>query len=290
MKALVESYTKPWHLQCSEYTFTNLFVWGAENKIMIAEENDTMFFLLNFGENSRFMFAPLTRDPKGDYKAALDRACEYCREHGIPEVFKGISGPIKEAFERAGGYVIEEDRDNSDYVYTMEELRDLAGKKLHGKRNHINQFMGLYGESFEYVELTPDMLSECLALYREWLVGKEADDDPDARGECLAIKLIITLMEELGVVGAGIRVNGALKAYTIGERIDGEMAVVHIEKADAEVPGLFTVINNQFIKNELSDMKYINREEDMGIPNLRKAKLSYRPCKLLEKYIGVFPD
>ncbi len=286
MKTMVESYTKPWKLKCSEYTFSNLLMWGADDKILVAQEDGALYFLLGDGKSGHFMFAPLTKDPMCDYKPVLDRASEACREMGASPMFLGISGSIKEAFMRTEGYALEDDRDNYDYVYTMEELRDLSGKKLHGKRNHINQFMTAYGDSFEYVRLEPDMLGECMALYNEWLEGKEDSNDPDAVGEYIAIRVLMTHMDTLGVKGAGIRINGKLAAYTLGERIDDEMAVIHIEKADAEIPGLFTVINNLFIKNEFSDMKYINREEDMGIEGLRRAKLSYNPVMLIEKSVG----
>ena len=285
MKTMVESYTKPWKLKCSEYTFTNLLIWGAEDKIKLAEENDVLFFLLDYGEEDRLMFAPLTRSPESDYRRALDTAAEFCLAGGIVPEFRAISGPIKDAFARCPGYSLAEDRDNFDYIYRMEDLRDLSGKKLHAKRNHINQFMAQYGQSYEYVRLNSDLLGECMALYNEWLQAKDAAD-PDAVGEYIAIRTLITHMDALGVVGAGIRVDGKLKAYTMGERIDGETAVVHIEKADTDIPGLFTVINNLFVKNEFADMKFINREEDMGLEGLRRAKLSYNPVMLIEKYVG----
>ncbi|HWQ57607.1 MAG TPA: phosphatidylglycerol lysyltransferase domain-containing protein [Clostridia bacterium] len=285
MKSMVEGYTRPWKLTCSEYTFTNLLIWGAEDKIKLAEEDGALFFLLDYGEGNRFMFAPLTRDPAGDYVNALNRAVAYCRGGGIAPVFRAVSGPIREAFLRCPGYSLEEDRDNFDYVYTVEGLRDLAGKKLHAKRNHINQFMAQYAGRYDYVRLNPDMLFECMELYNEWLSGKPPDD-PDAVGEYVAIRTLITHMDELSVVGAGIRIDGRLRAYTLGERIDEEMAVVHIEKADADIPGLFTVVNNLFVRNEFAGLKYVNREEDMGLEGLRRAKLSYNPAYLIEKYIG----
>ncbi len=284
MKSMVEGYSAPWKLKCSEYTFTNLFIWGAQDKIRIAEQDGALFFLLDFGEGS-FMFAPLTRDPGGDYEKALDAASAWCRKHGVAPVFRAVSGAIRDAFLRCPGYALEEDRDNFDYVYTVGGLRDLAGKKLHAKRNHINQFMSQYAGRYEYVRLNPDMLFECTELYNEWLQGKPPSD-PDAVGEYVAIRALITHMDALGVVGAGVRIDGRLKAYTLGERMDSEMAVVHIEKADTDIPGLFTVINNLFVKNEFADLTWVNREEDMGLEGLRRAKLSYNPAYLIEKYVG----
>lgn len=285
MKARVEHYTKPWHLQCSEYTFTNLYMWGKEECIRIAEQDGAMFFLSKCGADEPFMFAPLTEDPDGDYAAALATAVDYFRSEGLTPSFRGISGPIKAAFERCLGYALTEDRDDSDYVYSMESLRTLSGKKLHGKRNHINQFHAQYGDVSKYVEITADMLDECMAVYCEWLAGKDASE-PGVLGEKEAIRRILTHMDTLGVKGGGIRIDGKLAAFSLGEQIDEEFAVIHIEKADSSVPGLYTIINQQFVEHAWTHVKYINREEDMGLAGLRRAKLSYNPAFMIDKFRG----
>lgn len=284
MKQTVEHYTAKWKLECSEYTFSNLLMWGCGGNIMLAEDEQALYILLHWG-NERFMFAPLTVEPESEYyQTALDKAAEYMRTHGIDPVFKGISGPIKAAFERCTGYELTDDRNNSDYVYTMESLRDLAGKKLHAKRNHIHQFMAQYGERYEYVKITGDMMGECVDVYNEWLSEKSPDETDNM--ELSAIKTLLMHMDTLGIRGGGIRIDGRLAAFTLGQKMDDNMAVVHIEKADNEIMGLYTVINNQFVQHELTDVKFINREEDMGMEGLRKAKLSYYPAYMIDKFDG----
>ena len=284
MKQTVEHYTAKWKLECSEYTFSNLLMWGCGGNIMLAEDEQAFYILLHWG-NERFMFAPLTVEPESEYyQTALDKAAEYMRTHGIDPVFKGISGPIKAAFERCTGYELTDDRNNSDYVYTMESLRDLAGKKLHAKRNHIHQFMAQYGERYEYVKITGDMMGECVDVYNEWLSEKSPDETDNM--ELCAIKALLMHMDVLGIRGGGIRIDGKLAAFTLGQKMDDNMAVVHIEKADNEIMGLYTVINNQFVQHELTDVKFINREEDMGMEGLRKAKLSYYPAYMIDKFDG----
>ena len=285
MKELVERYTKPWHLQCSEYTFTNLYIWGKEAHLELAEEDGALFFFARYGQGKPFMFAPLSQDPSADYGTVLKKAVKEFEKRGEVPCFRAISGPIYEAFKRAEGYSLEEDRDNADYVYSAESLCTLAGKKLHAKRNHINKFRAEYGDSFEYVPVTKDMLEECLAVYDEWILGKDPTE-PGALGERCAIERAISAMDVLRIKGGGIRIGGKLAAFTLGEEIDNEIAVIHIEKADSSVPGLYTIINQQFAQREFSHMQYINREEDMGIAGLRKAKLSYYPAFLIEKYRG----
>ncbi len=284
MKQMVEHYTAKWKLECSEYTFSNLLMWGCGGNIMLAEDEQALYILLHWG-NERFMFAPLTVEPESEYyQTALDKAAEYMRSNCIPPVFKGISGPIKAAFERCTGYELIDDRNNSDYVYTMESLRDLAGKKLHAKRNHIHQFMAQYGERYEYVKITGDMMGECVDVYNEWLSEKSPDETDNM--ELCAIQTLLMHMDTLGIRGGGIRIDGKLAAFTLGQRMDDNMAVVHIEKADNEIMGLYTVINNQFVQHELTDVKFINREEDMGMEGLRKAKLSYYPAYMIDKFDG----
>ena len=283
MRELVLRYTTQWHLNSSEYTFTNLLMWGTNGRIKLAEHDNALFFLLKYGKQEAFMFAPLTLSPQGDYVRAVKTAEEYCLQNGITPLFKAISGLLKDAFSQCEEYELFEDRDNYDYVYRMEDLLTLSGKKLHAKRNHINQFRARY--AFEYVEIMPHMLEECMEVYRIWLEGKDVFE-PGVLGEMEAIRQILMHMEFLGVKGGGIRIGGRLVAFTLGEKVNNEMAVIHIEKADGSIPGLYTIINQQFIEHEFTDVKLINREEDMGLEGLRRAKLSYYPTMLLEKYEG----
>ena len=279
MKAWVDGFVKPWKLKSSEHTFTNLLIWGADGHIRLKEKDDTLFILLEYGIDGvePFMFAPLTRDPAGDYCSAMAEAVELCGELGIQPVFKATCGQIYDILKNCGGWQLTEDRGNFDYVYSMEELLTLSGKKLHAKRNHINQFRA--NNEFEYVKLDGSMKDECMAVYDRWLEGRDIFDPVERK----AIALLMDNMDRLGVVGGGIRIGGRLKAFTLGEVVDDDMAVVHIEKAE-DIPGLYTVINQQFVEHELTGVKLINREEDMGLEGLRRAKLSYNPVMMIEKY------
>lgn len=284
MKGLVEKYSAPWKLEGSEYTFSNILIWGAGGNIRVAEEDGALYILLHWG-GERFMFAPLTASPDAsNYQRSVDRATEYMLSCGIEPRFKGIFGSVKTAFEGLKGYTITEDRNNSDYIYSMESLRDLSGKKLHAKRNHIHQFMAQYGDSYEYVTITPDMADECIDVYNEWYSEKDPEDRDIT--ELFAIKTLLKYMDELGIRGGGIRIDGTLAAFTLGQKLNDSMALVHIEKADSRIVGLYTVINNLFVKNALGDVTHVNREEDMGLEGLRKAKLSYYPAYMIDKFEG----
>ncbi len=284
LKETVQKYTKALRIQNSEYTFTSMLMWGGDGKIAIAEEENTLFIRYTYPKFPLFVLSPLTFGP---LEPAVKQAEAEMKRQGATPQFRGIQKKDKGVYE-ALGYAVRPDRSNFDYVYSEEKLRTLAGKKLHGKRNHINRFLG-ENPSWEYVKIDERMLEECLAVYNEWCQGK-SEDDPDCVGEAYAIRMGITHMKALGLVGGGIRIDGKLAAFTLAERIDSEMAVVHIEKADGKFNGLYPFINQQFVTRELSDVLWINREEDMGIEGLRTAKLSYRPDRMIEKYEAIFEN
>lgn len=281
MKPLVEKYTLPLALSSSEHTFPNLLMWGGNGKIKLCEDSGVLYTLLDFGDGL-FMFPPLIADTNGDYADAVKKADDYLISAGVQPFYRALTGSLLAAFRAScPNHVIEEDRNNYDYVYLTSDLITLRGKALHAKRNHINKFTSRY--SYEYVRLTKDMLGDCLAVYDEWLCGKEYVT-ADMLCERDAIITAVTNMDELSIKGGGIVIDGKLAAFSLGQRISSEMAVIHIEKAPDSVDGLYTLINQQFVEHEWADVTYINREEDMGIEGMRKAKLSYRPVKFIEKY------
>lgn len=284
MREMVHSYTKPLHIQNSEYTFTSMLMWCKEDRIRVAEAEDTLFILYVFPHLLPFMLAPLPRR-REDYPRAIEMCAAHLQGMGARPSFRCITEEYKPFFEQAG-YRLTEDRDNFDYVYNMEDLRTLSGKKYHGKRNHINQFLSQY--TYEYVEVTPAMSAECMGVYEEWLAGKDPTEY-GILGEQEAIRIGFKYMRELELLGGGIRINGKLRAFSLGERVDDDMAVIHIEKADADVPGLYPLINREFVEHAWTGVKYINREEDMGLEGLRRAKLSYNPAYLLKKYQAELP-
>lgn len=282
-KEAVEKHIQQWELENSEYTFTNLLMWGRQENIQLAFENNTLFIQLTYGGKPPIMLAPLTEKPERGYHAAVEAAASHLREQGIEPVFSGICGKLKTAFEKeCPDYRLTQDRDNHDYIYNASDLINLKGKKFHGKRNHLNQFRAA-NPGFEYVQVNSDMVDECMNVYEQWVRHKEASQ-PGVLGERRAILTVLKHMDYLGVKGGGIRLDGQLAAFSLGQPINERMAVIHIEKALAGIPGLYAAINQQFVEHEWSQMELINREEDMGLEGLRRAKLSYHPVMLLEKF------
>jgi len=169
-----------------------------------------------------------------------------------------------------------------DYVYDRESLATLKGKKLHGKRNHINKFMKTYPD-FEYKKLDTSMIAECLDLYDEWSSHKD-ETTIEAYDEKTSVCLALKNMDALGLTGGCIVLEGQIVAFTVGERLLPHMQLIHIEKANYEIEGLYPVINQQYVLHECQGVTLVNREEDMGIEGMRKAKHSYQPVKMIKKY------
>ena len=162
----------------------------------------------------------------------------------------------------------------------------LKGKKLHSKRNFINRIRANYPQ-LQYEDLKEENIEECLALYDRWAESHDSEviDRWDERG---SVVRALTNMKALGLTGGMIRIDGMVKAFTVGERKLPTMSQIHIEKADRDIDGLYQIINQQYAEHHCADTMYINREEDMGEEGMRKAKMSYYPDKMIEKYNAIY--
>lgn len=179
----------------------------------------------------------------------------------------------------------QDDRDNWDYVYLQEKLASLSGRKYHGKKNHANAFRKEYPD-YVYEQITEDNLAECYAFFDKWCERRQAEDSSIGCEFC-AIKEALGNRKVLGIQGGLIRIGGQIEACTFGEKLNEDTALIHVEKANPDIRGLYTVINQDFVNNAWSEVKYINREEDMGKDGLRKAKESYNPEFMVKKYLAV---
>ena len=180
-------------------------------------------------------------------------------------------------------FTIEENREDADYIYTVEKLRDLKGRKLSSKRNHIKHFERNGEWKFKLIESGED-IDSARAFVAEFYKEK---GDPDLVKEADAIEQMFENYEALGFFGGLLYQNGEPVAFTAATQLDQLTMDVHFEKALPGVEGAYTMINREFVKaisEKFPDVEYINREEDMGLEGLRKAKESYHPDVLLMKY------
>ena len=181
-----------------------------------------------------------------------------------------------------GKYSIEYDRGAADYVYEVSRMISLAGKKLHGKRNHINKFKE-NNPDWSYETLNDENLEECLQMAETWKRMNLCGEKGEKHVEFCVTRRALKNYKELGLTGGVLRDGKRVVAFTLGEELNRDMYVIHIEKAFADIQGAYPMINQQFLLHEAADYKYVNREDDMGAEGLRKAKLSYYPVFLQEK-------
>jgi uncharacterized protein len=184
--------------------------------------------------------------------------------------------------EQADDLAIEPTREQFDYVYRSTDLIQLAGRKYHSKRNHLNKFARSY--AFTYEPLRQDHVDPCLKLAENWCQWRRCEDDLNLAGEWDAIREALNHLPQLAYQGGVILMNHQVEAFALGELLNEATAVVHIEKANPEIPGMYALINQQFCEHCWSRVPFVNREQDLGEPGLRKAKLSYYPDHLLEKF------
>ncbi len=190
---------------------------------------------------------------------------------------------MEESMPGAFTYTI--DRDKSDYLYLRERLVTLTGKKLQPKRNHISKFKRTYPD-YEYRPLTADLVPHCISLGEEWCHTNDSGMLRAMLAEQRMIRYALSHMDELHIVGGTLWVENKMVAFTFGSRINGEAFDVCVEKADTSYEGAYAMINNEFVSRLPEDITYINREEDLGLEGLRKAKMSYYPEMILDKMVA----
>jgi hypothetical protein len=265
--------------QISEFTFTNLFMWRCYYQFQVAENRGFYTLLASPVGSSPYFFPPLG---KGDIEGWFEDALDYFRSRGLPVRFERLPDEVIRALPKRPDLQVVVDRDNSDYVYATKHLIRLSGNRYHTPKNHINRFTKRH--VWEYQTLTADLIQECLRVQEEWCFSKKCSESHGLINEDRAINEALTHFDLLSYKGGVIRVQGRVEAFTLGELLNPETVVIHIEKTNPELPGLNPLIQQQFLLHEWSHIPWVNREQDLGIEGLRKSKMSYHPEFLVDKY------
>ncbi len=285
---------KPWVKEClsnrddltCEYSFSNIFSYTAKMRLEIA---DVEGFLVTrcFTDGTIGYCYPVG---SGDIKKVISLIIDDMRVQNEPCYLFGLG--TNEAKELEGLYDgffdIRLDRDGFDYIYKSEDLINLSGKKYQPKRNHISFFKKNYNWSYE--SMSSSNIEECYNMNVEWLQTSGSLYSEDLEKELKIIRCVFENFDDLECKGAVLRVDGRVVAFAMGAQIRSDTFCVHFEKAFSYIRGAYPMINQQFVENELSDYKFIDREDDLGLENLRKAKLSYYPEFLSDKYEAWFKD
>lgn len=263
-----------------EYSFANLFLWGRQKATLHA---GNLAFFCQFNRRSVYLF------PLGaDLKPTIDAIISDAKERGIPCRLTGLTQADIKKLENwyPGQFYFNPDRDSFDYVYSIDALADLTGKKLQSKRNHCNRFHLLHHHC-SVVPISDENTPQIITMLEQWYTLREiADPTANFYLEQIAIFKALKFRKELGMEGIVLMDKNRPIAMTLGSFLSPETFDVHFEKAVEGFDGAYAVINREFaryLREKYPNLKWLNREDDLGLEGLRKAKLSYYPDHLIEK-------
>jgi len=265
-----------------EYSFANLFMWGRQE---LAFEDGCVLFFSHFNGRSVYPF-PIGG---GDRRAALEKIISDARQRGIPCRITNMTESDRQDLETwfPGLFEIRHSRDNYDYVYAVDALADLRGKKLQKKRNHVNRFRSQYPD-YRVEPISCANLPRVQHMINDWFLGRrQSDPEGDYLLENLAMAKAFSHYEGLQMEGIALLLEDRVVAVTLGSRISSDTFDIHFEKAREEIPGAYNAVNCEFaryLRMKYPEAVWLNREDDMGLEGLRSAKLSYGPHHMIEKY------
>lgn len=265
----------------SDTNFSNMFMWRHSREISYAIINGQCVIQTRYPNAEPFIFYPLGN---GDKKSLIQSLILYYKEQSLPFALHSLQKDEVAALERdfPESFIIEPVRDRFEYIYHTKELIELSGRKFHKKKNHLNRFYLQYPQT-HFERIQSHNIDELRNTINLWYAQNKADDK-GLYFENLGINDALTYFEPLQLDGGFLRVDGEIIAFSFGENLDNTCALIHIEKANIAFSGAYQAINQALLAHIFHHTQYANREEDLGIEGLRKAKLSYQPAFLLEKY------
>ena len=269
--------------EISELNFTEMFIWREIRGISLCQLRGNICILA--GKENLF-YPPLG---KNQIVETIQDLLIRQKHSEKPRQIYGISDSILNKFTGAAeNFVSEINRDYADYVYLTKDLIELNGHKYDGKRNLIKQFKNNYG--FEYISITKELIPECLEFQGKWCATHNCIQNHPLNEENIAALELLNNFEHLNVFGATIKINGVIEAFTAASELNTGTAVIHLEKGNPTIKGIYQVINQMFCENRLKKYVYVNREQDMGVDGLRKSKMSYHPNHMVNKNILLKSD
>lgn len=283
-KARVEKCASAYNYHLCEHCFTDLYIWRGHYQTRICFlENFLLVRMQTLDEQKIMYLAPIGT---GNLSRAIQLIEQDAQDNGVPFIMTSIAEAMIPRIEEIlpGYFNYNANEDGADYIYLSEKLQTLSGKKLQSKRNLINRFLSMYEARWSYEDITEQNRHEVFQFHISWCQQNGCLKDQSFWGETCAIGIALNYFDQLDLCGGVLRLDGDIIAFTFGSQATEDMFVVQIEKADHEIPGAYQMINQQFVLHNCLGVKYINREEDLGLEGLRKAKRSYHPEMMGVKY------
>lgn len=286
-RAVMEPYIQAQNFRNSELTFADMYIWRKSWHVEWAIAQDALYIRMRM-PGKCLMYPVMPRDGKL-VRSQLELAIEDMRSADLKPVMTSVSEEYIERVRAAMplGWQATELVDFADYVYRANDLITLQGRRYHGKRNHVARFMRAYEGKYIYRPLRACDMPECLRLWDKWygerVGGMDAEQRVAAAYEREMIGEAFGAMHLLGLCGGVVELDGELIAFTLGER-ERDTLLIRLEKALDQYEGIYAFINREFAERGSEGATWINREEDMGIPGLRRSKQSYYPDHMIRKY------
>jgi uncharacterized protein len=270
-KDLLASFIVRYPSEACEINLGNILIWRQFDHAKFTIINENLCILCEPPSEPAYFLQPLGENKIPETIATcLNFAPRLSR---IPESFAG---------KYCSEFKCEPDPNNFDYVYLAEDLIHLRGKRYDGKRNRIRKFER--SQPYRYMKLSAEHIDGCRQLFEKWLQEKASNGGAFPILWRRVIEEALARLQEIDLRGGVIEIEGRIAAFSIGEKLTGDTAVIHIEIVDPDHEGLPQLMNREFVKNEWAEYKFINREQDLGNPGLRRAKTSYHPHHLVKKY------
>ncbi len=257
----------------SEFSFANLYLFRKAHEYGVSMVGDSPVVFGRGYDGGEYFLPPLGGDIGKALGALLDEGRSL---YGADESF--VEGFLRdvEAVETT------EDRDSFDYLYLREELAELPGNRFHKKKNRVNYFTGRHSYAIE--PYSGKHLEGALRLLDDWRRVRSDLDSPSLLPEIAATEEALRMAELLSLKGVVVLVEGEVKAFVLGEKLNDLTSVCHFEKSDTFLEGLSQLADREFARLCFTECVYLNREQDLGEPNLRRAKLSYHPVEMVKKF------
>jgi uncharacterized protein len=256
----------------SELTFAGLYLFRGAHSYRISYLTDSVIVSGTGYDGTPYLLPPLGGDRVGNARQLLADGWE----------IYGANDELAAALTLNREVTAEEERDNFDYLYVRSDLVELPGNRYHKKKNRVAYFTKRHEFAVELYESAHR--DGCLALLQQWRQVHHRMGNGSLTPEIAATAEALEMTEELGLEGVVILVGGEVRAFALGERLNNSTAVCHFEKGDPFLDGVYQLVNREFCRCLFTECEFVNREQDLGEPNLRQAKLSYHPVELIKKY------
>jgi hypothetical protein len=282
-RAIYAGFAERERVVTSELSFDNLFVWRHSYNFSVTVIDDAFCLFAQPRDQGPFLLPPVGAS---DAATVIRRLFDFFDDQGVAPSVRRAPETLAEKLAATGPFLdAVPDSDHSDYVYLASDLATLAGRRYSKKRNQISQFRSKY--QYEYRRITPDLLPQCGDLQASWCDVHDCfhPDNASLAEENEAVMEALGNYEALDLVGGAIMIDDRVEAFTIGSQLNGDTFVIHFEKGNPSIPGIYQVVNQAFCADACAGYTFVNREQDLGDAGLRQAKRSYYPHHMVGKYV-----